>query len=139
MAWATCGDRGEPDGSGNRQGARGAVRGLPRSGDVVSGEDDDVCLSLGAYLVGSLVKSERAAFDRHLPDCAECRREIARLTPLLGLLRCVDPAEWCNQVPRRDATGHRGSSTRPVPGRRPGDVGGCGERRRLWWWRWSRR
>jgi hypothetical protein len=106
---------------------------------VVSGEDDDVCLSLGAYLVGSLVKSERAAFDRHLPDCAECRREIAELTPLLGLLRCVDPAEWCNQVSRRDATGRRGSSTRPVPGRRPGDVGGCGERRRLWWWRWSRR
>jgi hypothetical protein len=69
---------------------------------VVSGEDDDVCLSLGAYLVGSLVESERAAFDRHLPDCADCRREIAELMPLLSLLRCVDPTEWCKQVSRRE-------------------------------------
>jgi anti-sigma factor RsiW len=102
----------------------------------VSGEDD-VCLALGAYLVGSLVQSERAAFDRHLLDCAECRREAAELGPLLGLLRCVDAAEWCNEVP--DASACRGSSMRPVPGKRRGGVDGCGGRRRLWWWRWSRR
>ncbi|GAA1273291.1 zf-HC2 domain-containing protein [Saccharothrix xinjiangensis] len=43
-------------------------------------------VSLGAYLLGSLDPAERAGFERHVSDCAGCRREMVRLAPLPGLL-----------------------------------------------------
>ncbi len=43
-------------------------------------------IALGAYLLGSLDPAERAEFERHVPGCATCRREMVRLAPLPGLL-----------------------------------------------------
>jgi anti-sigma-K factor RskA len=47
---------------------------------------------LGAYVLGGLGAGERAAVDAHLAGCADCRREVAGLAPLAGMLRTVDPA-----------------------------------------------
>ncbi len=35
--------------------------------------------NVGAYLLGALPAGERAAFERHLEDCGECREEVATL------------------------------------------------------------
>lgn len=43
-------------------------------------------VALGAYLLGSLDPSERSSFERHMPTCSTCRREMVRLAPLPGLL-----------------------------------------------------
>lgn len=50
-------------------------------------------LELGAYLLGSLAPAERAAVDRHLATCADCRAELASLAPLPGLLGRLTPDE----------------------------------------------
>jgi anti-sigma factor RsiW len=50
-------------------------------------------LELGAYLLGSLAPAERAAVDRHLSTCADCRAELASLAPLPGLLGRLAPDE----------------------------------------------
>ncbi|MFG2521661.1 zf-HC2 domain-containing protein [Streptomyces sp. NPDC048527] len=42
---------------------------------------------VGAYVLGGLEERERRLFERHLTGCAECRDELAGLTPVLGLLR----------------------------------------------------
>ena len=41
---------------------------------------------LGAYLLGGLQLEEARAFEAHLRDCAECRRELAELESLPALL-----------------------------------------------------
>lgn len=41
---------------------------------------------LSAYLDGELPASERAALDAHLPDCAQCQRELAALRQTRALL-----------------------------------------------------
>jgi anti-sigma-K factor RskA len=47
---------------------------------------------VGAYLLGALDESERAAFERHLAGCAECRDEVERLRPAVDALpRSVEP------------------------------------------------
>jgi anti-sigma-K factor RskA len=49
---------------------------------------------VGAYLLGALSDSERASFEGHLVDCAECRNEVERLRPAADLLpRSVDQVE----------------------------------------------
>lgn len=48
---------------------------------------------LGAYLLGSLAPADRAAVDRHLGGCAECRGELASIAPLPGLLGRLTPEE----------------------------------------------
>jgi hypothetical protein len=40
----------------------------------------------GAYVLGALSPAERAAFERHLATCADCRRGVAELAVLPGLL-----------------------------------------------------
>lgn len=47
----------------------------------------------GAYVVGALLPAERAEFERHLVDCAECRAAVTALAPLPGLLARVDPED----------------------------------------------
>lgn len=44
----------------------------------------------GAYVVGALSLSERAAYERHLADCADCRAAVGALAPLPGLLARVE-------------------------------------------------
>lgn len=47
----------------------------------------------GAYVLGALTPAEREEFERHLAVCTECRRTVAELLPLPGLLRRVDEAD----------------------------------------------
>lgn len=45
----------------------------------------------GAYVLGALCPAERAAYESHLAECDACAASVARLAPLPGLLRRVDP------------------------------------------------
>jgi hypothetical protein len=53
----------------------------------------------GAYVLGALGPSERAAFERHLPACAVCRESVATLAVLPGLLGRLDAATAVPAVP----------------------------------------
>ena len=44
---------------------------------------------LGVYALGAADAGERQLIEDHLPGCRECRAELARLTPLPGLLAQV--------------------------------------------------
>ncbi|MEV1328309.1 zf-HC2 domain-containing protein [Micromonospora costi] len=46
----------------------------------------------GAYVLGALAPAERAAYERHLAGCAECREAVAEIAVLPGLLGRLDPA-----------------------------------------------
>jgi hypothetical protein len=46
-------------------------------------------LSLGAYVLGALDPTERAAVEAHLSRCASCREELAKLAAMPGLLSRV--------------------------------------------------
>jgi len=46
-------------------------------------------VSLGVYVLGAADTSERLRVEAHLPGCAACRAELARLAPLPGLLARV--------------------------------------------------
>ncbi|MFF1689729.1 MULTISPECIES: zf-HC2 domain-containing protein [unclassified Streptomyces] len=59
---------------------------------------------MGAYVLGGLEEHESRLFERHLTVCAECREELAGLTPLLGLLRRTTLSGPGN-VPRASAGG----------------------------------
>jgi hypothetical protein len=49
---------------------------------------------VGAYLLGALSDSERAAFEAHLETCPQCREEVERLRPAADLLpRSVEQVE----------------------------------------------
>jgi Putative zinc-finger len=48
-------------------------------------------LSLGAYALGDLPASERAAIAAHLEGCAECRTELRSLEGVAALLPLADP------------------------------------------------
>lgn len=59
------------------------------TGDHTTFRDD-----VGAYVLGALSDSERAAFEGHLVDCADCRDELERLRPAADLLpRSVEQVE----------------------------------------------
>lgn len=44
----------------------------------------------GVYVLGALCPAERAAFEDHLPGCAQCREAVATLAVLPGLLSRLD-------------------------------------------------
>lgn len=46
----------------------------------------------GAYVLGALAPAERAAYERHLSGCAECRDAVAEIAVLPGLLGRLDPS-----------------------------------------------
>jgi hypothetical protein len=48
-------------------------------------------VSLGVYVLGAADTSERLRVEAHLPGCAACRAELARLAPLPGLLARIPP------------------------------------------------
>ena len=50
--------------------------------------------SLGAYALGQLPASERAALDAHLEGCAECRAEAGSLGAVASLLPHADPEHF---------------------------------------------
>lgn len=43
-----------------------------------------------AYVLGALDPAERAEFEAHVTGCDACRKEVASLAPLPGLLRGID-------------------------------------------------
>lgn len=45
----------------------------------------------GAYVLGALSPSDRIAFERHLPTCADCTRAVQELAGIPGLLGRVSP------------------------------------------------
>jgi hypothetical protein len=47
----------------------------------------------GAYVLGALSPSERAAFERHLADCSACREAVANVAVLPGLLGRLSSAD----------------------------------------------
>jgi Putative zinc-finger len=53
----------------------------------------DYAFDDGAYVLGALSPSERAAFERHLTDCAACREAVASVAVLPGLLRRLSSAD----------------------------------------------
>jgi hypothetical protein len=65
-------------------------------------EQDD-----GAYVLGALSPSERAAYERHLATCSFCREAVADIAVLPGLLGRLDPADFAKLL---DPT-----LTRPTP------------------------
>lgn len=46
-----------------------------------------------AYVLGSLVPSERQEFEEHLPGCADCSAAVAELAGMPGLLAVLVPEE----------------------------------------------
>jgi anti-sigma-K factor RskA len=48
----------------------------------------------GAYVLGALSPSERAAYERHLATCSFCREAVADIAVLPGLLGRLDPADF---------------------------------------------
>ncbi|MGY2701033.1 anti-sigma factor [Nocardioides sp. HB32] len=53
----------------------------------------DIHALSGAYAVDALDGLERAAFERHLAECPECRAEVAGLREAAGLLAETTPVE----------------------------------------------
>jgi len=49
---------------------------------------------LGAFALGHLEGDERVGLEAHLEGCAECRAELATLTPVAELLPHADPARF---------------------------------------------
>lgn len=45
----------------------------------------------GVYVLGALAAGERAAYERHLPTCADCSRALRDLAGIPGLLGRVQP------------------------------------------------
>ena len=75
-----------------------------------------------AYVLGSLVPSERHEFEEHLSGCAGCRAAVAELAGLPSLLAALSPEE-AQALGRTDAEGRRrgcspGWRKRPRRGRR---------------------
>lgn len=69
-----------------------------------------------AYVLGSLVSSERHEFEEHLSGCAGCRAAVAELAGMPSLLAALSPEEAL-------ALG-QADRGRPVPGVAPGVAGG---------------
>jgi hypothetical protein len=62
----------------------------------------ETCMSAAAYVLGALPREERAAFEEHLEDCAECRRSVRELAGIPGLLSRVSPADLADPPPAPD-------------------------------------
>lgn len=69
-----------------------------------AGECAEVRRELGVYVLGSISPADRAAVERHLPLCAECREEVAALAGLPALLRRLS-ADAAIQFPADEAAG----------------------------------
>lgn len=60
------------------------------------------CESAAAYVLGALPAAERTAFETHLVGCAECRRTVADLAGIPGLLSRVTPDDLADPTPVPD-------------------------------------
>ncbi|MER5895319.1 anti-sigma factor [Streptomyces sp. NPDC001876] len=80
--------------------------------------------SSGAYALHALTEDERLDFERHLEECASCRREVAELqatAALLGRATAVaPPAALREEVLRKVADTPQETQTAPRPREVPG-------------------
>lgn len=53
-------------------------------------EFDDIHLLIGAYALDAVDDIERARFERHLSDCADCERELGELRQTAALIGAAD-------------------------------------------------
>jgi anti-sigma-K factor RskA len=63
---------------------------------------NDTCFSAAAYVLGALSLDERGIFEEHLAGCADCRRTVAELAGVPGLLSRVSPADLADPPPTPD-------------------------------------
>jgi hypothetical protein len=68
---------------------------------------------LGVYLLGAIDPAGRAAVDRHLAQCAECRKELAGLAGLPAMLGRVPAAEVYQPGEPAPAAGQPAGPGRP--------------------------
>jgi anti-sigma factor RsiW len=59
---------------------------------VVSQMECVAAINAASYTLGSLSPADRRTYENHLADCAECRREVAHLAVVPGLLARLEPA-----------------------------------------------
>jgi hypothetical protein len=84
----------------------------------------------GPYLLGALNEVERAAFDRHLAHCRDCRAELAELRPVVAALGVLseDDLVWAALPAPPDATalagGRPGPASTGTTGAERPDTGG---------------
>lgn len=60
------------------------------------------CDSAAAYVLGALPASERSTFEAHLTECTDCRRTVADLAGIPGLLSRVSPEDLADPPPVPD-------------------------------------
>jgi putative zinc finger protein len=58
---------------------------------------------LGAYALGQLQGDELAGLEAHLDGCAQCREELALLTPVAQMLPHADPIQFETAAPQPPA------------------------------------
>jgi anti-sigma factor RsiW len=68
---------------------------------------------LGVYLLGAIDPAGRAAVDRHLAQCAECRKELAGMAGLPAMLSRVPAAEVYQPGEPAPAAGQPAGPGRP--------------------------
>ena len=74
---------------------------------------NDIHALSGAYAVDALDDIERAGFERHLAECADCRAEVASLREAAGLLAEDSAADPPAELRDRVLAGIR--TVRPLP------------------------
>lgn len=67
-----------------------------------------IMVHLGVYVLGAADPEERTLFESHLPGCADCRAELARLAPLPGKLSRIPVSLLADDAPQ--VTSERASS-----------------------------
>ena len=60
-----------------------------------------------AYVLGALSPAERLEYERHLPTCASCRRSVAQLAGMPGLLARVPVESVEEPIADRAGASHR--------------------------------
>lgn len=62
-----------------------------------------IMVHLGVFALGAADPRERTLVENHLPDCAECRAELARLAPLSELLSRIPVGMLADDEPLADS------------------------------------
>ena len=76
-------------------------------------ERDHLGEAAAAYALGALTQNEKQAADRHLADCADCRREVDEFRQVVGVLPLsAPPAIPGTLVKRRLLAAARGGAAR---------------------------
>ncbi len=89
----------------------------------------DVHALVGAYAVDAVDDVERAAFERHLAECEDCRQELASLQEAAAMLSTVEPVEPPDRLREQVLAGI--GAIRPLPPELEPEVQPVAPRRRF--------